>query len=607
MSQSQVVIICFLIGVSLTSVGLAQSSLHHTTGLIDVGITDFGSLSGGLVGDVLMANCWYPIGTNEAAPYLHAFSEIWCGDSTGHVASALDLTEDSNLQLGEWVAVQNPIYLTDGRIRQEILTQYAPAPDSQLPFDILVDQISYTWNLQKVPDAAEIVILRFLLTNRQNLDAEGIFFAVATNWDIDTVDPDQLNPNTDLVEWYIPGQASVTFDGEPDDGIVPVQAALVLIHGKFRAHRILNTNDWDYSDAARSEVMAPADFVVDTSSSLPLASDYLSVISVGPYNIGPRQSKSVTYALVLGQDQQSLIRNITRSHQLALGATQLRAEGSDQQVLLKWEPAIAQKTFGYQVLRGVSPDGELAPLGRPVFNRSTYEDRDVVNGQTYYYQLLSLDAVGNPVVAVGMPIVSGIVKATPGRRPSAPIGLTYQITRQGIALHWQTASSAISYQVLRNETGASPWTAIGTTEQTRYVDINPVDGVPHYYSVIAIDASGHKSEPSESVQLTPAEPVVSEDFDDLEQVVIWPNPFSRRTGDQIVFRGLTPQATISIYSVSGQLVRRIEHENGTSRQTWDGRNGHGDKIPDGIYIYHVTAVHPGRGSITTQGILSIVP
>jgi hypothetical protein len=57
---------------------------------------------------------------------------------------------------------------------------------------------------------------------------------------------------------------------------------------------------------------------------------------------------------------------------------------------------------------------------------------------------------------------------------------------------------------------------------------------------------------------------------------------------QIQFRHLPPVCTIRLYNLAGELVRVIEHTNGTSIEAWDLRSYNDQEVSFGVYIYHVT-------------------
>lgn len=82
---------------------------------------------------------------------------------------------------------------------------------------------------------------------------------------------------------------------------------------------------------------------------------------------------------------------------------------------------------------------------------------------------------------------------------------------------------------------------------------------------------------------------------DLQQIRVVPNPFiaaneiTRGRGLQrILFTNLPPRATIRIYTVSGNLVRILEHADGSGTAEWDVRTRFDLLVASGIYYWHVT-------------------
>jgi hypothetical protein len=82
----------------------------------------------------------------------------------------------------------------------------------------------------------------------------------------------------------------------------------------------------------------------------------------------------------------------------------------------------------------------------------------------------------------------------------------------------------------------------------------------------------------------------------LERVGVVPNPFraSERwdlpTGNEIHFINLPEQATILIYTSSGDLVTRIEHRDpARDFARWDLKNDDGRDVASGIYMFRVVA------------------
>ncbi|HUP00537.1 MAG TPA: T9SS type A sorting domain-containing protein [Gemmatimonadota bacterium] len=95
---------------------------------------------------------------------------------------------------------------------------------------------------------------------------------------------------------------------------------------------------------------------------------------------------------------------------------------------------------------------------------------------------------------------------------------------------------------------------------------------------------------------------------DLSAILVVPNPFiaaneiTRGRGLQrILFTNLPPQATIRIYTISGNLVRVLEHNDGSGTAPWDVRTRFDLLVASGNYYYHVTTpdgrTHLGRFAV----------
>jgi hypothetical protein len=82
---------------------------------------------------------------------------------------------------------------------------------------------------------------------------------------------------------------------------------------------------------------------------------------------------------------------------------------------------------------------------------------------------------------------------------------------------------------------------------------------------------------------------------DLSEINVVPNPFiaaneiTRGVGlQQILFTNLPPAATIRIYTISGNLLRVIEHSDGSGTEPWDVRTRFDLLAASGNYYFHVT-------------------
>jgi hypothetical protein len=67
------------------------------------------------------------------------------------------------------------------------------------------------------------------------------------------------------------------------------------------------------------------------------------------------------------------------------------------------------------------------------------------------------------------------------------------------------------------------------------------------------------------------------------------NQFEQSTENKVIkFVNLPTDAIIRIYSLSGVLVRVLEHHaSGTSEELWDVRNRNGQVVSSGVYFFHI--------------------
>jgi hypothetical protein len=82
---------------------------------------------------------------------------------------------------------------------------------------------------------------------------------------------------------------------------------------------------------------------------------------------------------------------------------------------------------------------------------------------------------------------------------------------------------------------------------------------------------------------------------ELANVNVTPNPYvvssvfeTTLLNKELQFRHLPPACTIRIYNVAGDLVRVIEHTNGTSLEPWNLRTYNDQEVAFGVYVYHLT-------------------
>src|SRR5580700_4666377 len=109
------------------------------------------------------------------------------------------------------------------------------------------------------------------------------------------------------------------------------------------------------------------------------------------------------------------------------------ASGGSAQVVLNWTSATGASS--YKVYRATTSGGPVATsLLTTGVTGTSYTDSGVTNGDTYVYQMTSVDSNGVES------ILSRYVIASPAAAPSAPTGLAAVAGNVSASLSW-TASS----------------------------------------------------------------------------------------------------------------------------------------------------------------------
>ncbi len=106
----------------------------------------------------------------------------------------------------------------------------------------------------------------------------------------------------------------------------------------------------------------------------------------------------------------------------------------------------------------------------------------------------------------------------------------------------------------------------------------------HRIDVIARDAS-------RNVQSFEIDFAVSADFS-INEVMNYPNPFDDFTDFTYTLTQPADQVKIKIFTISGRLIRELEFaptDVGFNQLRWDGLDGDGDLLSNGVYLYKLIA------------------
>lgn len=202
--------------------------------------------------------------------------------------------------------------------------------------------------------------------------------------------------------------------------------------------------------------------------------------------------------------------------------------------------------------------------------------------------------------------------------PPSP-GLTVTSGPNEIKLEWSDVSDVPDPITEVNDfAGYRVYRAVGRRDtsytmiwegiENSYTDTDVTRGVAYHYFVTAFDdgsqntdglfpgqsleSSRHLNRMSEPAQaFKPGSPSTND-------VVVVPNPHDRSgeavnfPGDitqknKIMFYNLPPICTIRIYTVSGHLIKTIEHTSGSGDESWDLITAFNQYVASGIYIFRI--------------------
>lgn len=75
---------------------------------------------------------------------------------------------------------------------------------------------------------------------------------------------------------------------------------------------------------------------------------------------------------------------------------------------------------------------------------------------------------------------------------------------------------------------------------------------------------------------------------DVSSAHAFPNPCSLSAGcRRVTFSALTLQATIKVYTISGELVQTLAKNDNTNSKDWDLKNADGRQLASGLYLFLV--------------------
>ncbi|MBN1351066.1 T9SS type A sorting domain-containing protein [candidate division KSB1 bacterium] len=147
----------------------------------------------------------------------------------------------------------------------------------------------------------------------------------------------------------------------------------------------------------------------------------------------------------------------------------------------------------------------------------------------------------------------------------------------------------------------------GTPIATQYVDTDVQRGIAYFYYVTAYDdGTQNWEQPGQSLESAkywnmllknkPVHPFMSKSqVPDLSNIKVVPNPYHDQSvkynwpgeENKLLFINIPLKCTIKIFTISGDLVKIIEHDDGNTEAAWNQVTDSNQLIYSGVYLYHI--------------------
>lgn len=347
----------------------------------------------------------------------------------------------------------------------------------------------------------------------------------------------------------------------------------------YRGYQIVgNDTIWDEElSPGKYQVMGNGAFTVGQTGGVnyTIPTDWIQLLSVGPFPyLAPGDTLRAAYAIVCAADSLSLLANskvaqvaYDRHFALPSGPPSPRLEVATDwnSVVLSWEP-------------GVATDEDGAPLANDDPRRSPEHHISTTTGKLDFQGYRVYRHKGDQV-------------------PEDPYAAS------------EVVAEYDKIDGIGFDTGLPPLDGEG--RRVFAIDRDLLDGFPYVYSVVSFSApdpdeglpSFESGFSENDVVVYPGSPSVSSAA--VAGVNVVPNPYRAasayddpgkpETGRRIWFTNLPPRCSIQIFSLAGDLVRTLHHDDpNDGKQAWDVLSEYSRAIASGLYVYVVTNQDSGE-------------
>ncbi len=135
----------------------------------------------------------------------------------------------------------------------------------------------------------------------------------------------------------------------------------------------------------------------------------------------------------------------------------------------------------YKIFRATTSGGPYTQVGTT--SSTSFADSGLTCGTTYFYVVTASNGSCDSGNSAQASTTTSTCTCTP---PAAPTGVaTSGATQTGLTVSWSASSGATSYKVFRSTTSGGPYTQVGTTSSTSFVDSGLTCNTTYFYVVTA--------------------------------------------------------------------------------------------------------------------------
>ncbi|MEE9190802.1 MAG: T9SS type A sorting domain-containing protein, partial [Candidatus Neomarinimicrobiota bacterium] len=268
-----------------------------------------------------------------------------------------------------------------------------------------------------------------------------------------------------------------------------------------------------------------------------------------------------------------------------------------REITLTWVKHPDPHVKVYHISRSLDPTSMFTYHNGLAEDKTSYTDKNLINGQTYYYKIwVSTDAGYTSVT-------SEIVSATSEFSGlSTPENFTALGGDNQVLLHWEDSPEpeVTNYHIVKGEeiNGMLNYLIGLNGNTTSYTDNDVVNEHTYYYSIWATDAQGRTSSRSEVISGTPTGLLGLDDFEAgynlPERYVLqqnYANPFNSSTTIYYTLPERT-DVLVTIYNMLGRQICGLEagtKDPGLHSVQWNGLDDSDNPAVAGIYLYQIQA------------------